>query len=85
MLTCTIGRKRTCAKFFFKDIDSALVSLEKLVRPMGWENSQKVSSGLDRKVKSQINVNGMFSFGLNTASKVKGVNIKKANLAMNSN
>jgi hypothetical protein len=52
---------------------------------MGWENSQKVPSGLDRKVKSQINVNGMFSFGLNTASKVKGVNIKKANLAMNSN
>jgi hypothetical protein len=94
VLTCTIGWKRTCAKYFFKDPDHVLASLEKLVRPIGYEDSTKVASGLERKIKSQVNVNGMFNFGLNTVTKVKGVNIKimhktfrenKTNSGMNSN
>jgi hypothetical protein len=85
VLTCTIGRKRTCAKYFFKDPDHVLASLEKLVRPIGYEDSTKVASGLERKIKSQVNVNGMFNFGLGTATKVKGVNIRKTNFGMNSN
>ena len=64
------------------------------MRPIGYEDSTKVASGLERKIKSQVNVNGMFNFGLNTVTKVKGVNIKimhktfrenKTNLGMNSN
>jgi len=76
VLTCTIGRKRTAAKYFFKDSEQVLASLEKLVKPIGHEDQKKVASGLDRKVKSQVNVNGgMFTFGEKTAAKVKGVNL----------
>ena len=52
--------------------------LEKLVKPIGHEDTKRIAMGLDRKVKSQMNVNGMFSFGLNKyAEKVKAVATKQ--------